>query len=162
MAGSGVALNIVNAKVYTTAKLSTVRAYAGTLTITGSEISSGTESEGWYGVMGLGSATVVVNSGSFYTSGTGNSSTFHIGNSGATMTIYDGWFHSSGRTVSGGNTYINKVTLNGGYYDRIPSIPSAGGSYTYGSGKSMQAIAPAATHLHETTGETYSYGYQVK
>ncbi len=79
-----------------------------------------------------------------------------------TLTIHDGWFHSSGRTVSGGNTYINKVTLNGGYYDRMPSIPSAGGSYTYGSGKSMQAIAPAATHLHETTGETNSYGYQVK
>ena len=58
--------------------------------------------------------------------------------------------------------YISKVTLNGGYYDRQPSIPSAGGSYTYGSGKSMQAIDPAVTHLHETTGQTYSYGYQVK
>ena len=162
MAAASVVLNILNSKVYTTKKLSTLRAYNGTLTITGSEISSGTESEGWYVVLGLGSGIVVVNSGSFYTSGTGNSSTFHIGASGVTMTIHDGWFHSSGRTVSGGNTYINKVTLNGGYYDRMPSIPSAGGSYTYGSGKSMQAIAPAATHLHETTGETYSYGYQVK
>ena len=162
MSAASVVLNILNSKVYTTKKLSTLRAYNGTLTITGSEISSGTESEGWYVILGLGSGIVVVNSGSFYTSGTGNSSAFHIGASGATMTIHDGWFHSNGRTISGGGTYISKVTLNGGYYDRMPSIPSAGGSYTYGSGKSMQAIDPAATHLHATTGETYSYGYQVK
>ena len=162
MAGSGVVLNIVNAKVYTTAKLSTVRAYTGTLTITDSEISSGVESEGWYTLLGLNSATVTIQSGSFFTSGTGNSSSCHIGASGAKITINDGYFHSNGRTVSGGGTYISKVTLNGGYYDRQPSIPSAGGSYTYGSGKSMQAIDPAVTHLHETTGQTYSYGYQVK
>ena len=162
MSASSVVLNILNSKVYTTKKLSTVRVYNGTLTITGSEISSGVESEGWYVILGLNSGTVVVNSGSFYTSGTGNSSTFHIGASGATMTIHDGWFHSNGRTVSGGNTYISRLTLNGGYYDREPSIPSSGGSYTYGSGKSMKAIDPAATHLHETTGQTYSYGYQVK
>lgn len=162
MSAASVVLNILNSKVYTTKKLSVLRAYNGTLTITDSEISSGVESEGWYVVLGLGSGVVVVNSGSFYTSGTSNSSTFHIGASGATMTIHDGWFHSNGRTVSGGSTYINRVTLNGGYYDREPSIPSAGGTYTYGSGKSMQAISPAATHIHETTGQTYSYGYQVK
>ena len=162
MSAASVVLNILNSKVYTTKKLTTVRAYNGTLTVTGSEISSGVESEGWYVVLGLGSSTVVVNSGSFYTSGTGNSSAFHIGASGSTMTIHDGWFHSGGRTVSGGNTYISRVTLNGGYYDRMPSIPSSGGSYTYGNGKSMQAIDPAATHTHETTGQTYQYGYQVK
>lgn len=163
VAASGAILNIINgAKVYTTHKLSTLRAYAGTVTITDAELSSGTQSEGWYVILGVGTSSVTVNSGSLYTSGTGNSSTFHIGASGATMTVNGGYFHSLGRTVSGGNTYISRITLNGGYYDREYSTPSSGGAVTYGSGKSLVALDPAETHLHQTTGETYAYGYVVK
>ena len=163
VSASGAILNIINgAKVYTTHKLTTLRAYAGTVTIADAELSSGTQSEGWYVVLGVGTASVTVNSGSFYTSGTGNSSTFHIGASGATMTVNGGYFHSMGRTVSGGNTYISRITLNGGYYDREYSTPSSGGAVTYGSGKSLVALDPAETHLHQTTGETYAYGYVVK
>lgn len=162
LAASSAMLTINNSKVYTTHKLSTIRAYSGTLTINDSEISSGTESEGWYTILGLNNATVTVNSGSLYTSGTGNSSTFHIGNSAATMTVNGGYFHSLGRTVSGGNTYISRITLNGGYYDREYSTPSSGGAVTYGNGKSLVALDPAVTHLHETTGETYAYGFVVK
>ena len=156
-------LNIVDSKVYSTKKLSVVRAYTGTVTLSGSEITSGTESTGWYGVMALNAAVVVFNSGSIYTSGTGNSSAFHIGYSAATMTVNGGYFASNGdRTISGGGSYINKMTLNGGYYDRQPSTPSAGGSVSYGSGLSMQLLDPAVQHEHETTGKVITYAYQVK
>ena len=153
---------INNSRIYSTGKLSTLRAYNGSTTINDSELSSGTGSEGWYVVLGLNSAIININSGSFYTSGTGNSSACHIGASGATINVKGGWFYSNGRTVSGGNTYISRVTLSGGYYDREPSTPSSGGSVSYGSGKSFKPLASPVTHKHETTGATLSYGYIVE
>ncbi len=152
-------LNFLNAKVYTTAKLSVLRAYNGTTTITGSELSSGTVSEGWYVVVGANTGTVNMVSGSLFTSGIGNSSTFHISASGSTMTVADDncYLYSNGRVVSSGGAYNNNITLNGGYYNKLPSQEPS-----YGAGLSMQAIDPAETHAHATIGETLYYGYQVK
>ncbi|MBR6270394.1 MAG: hypothetical protein IKR30_07505 [Bacteroidales bacterium] len=160
-------LTINNAQVYTTAKLSVLRAYSGTTTINGSELSSGTQSEGWYVIIGANDGMVNMTSGSLYTSGTGNSSTFHISYDNSTMTVADGcYLYSNGRVVSGGQkSYYNRITLNGGFYNKEPSVPTNGtGSSTpsYGAGLYMLAIDPAETNTHNTIGETLEYGYQVK
>lgn len=165
MSSTGGSLTIQDSKVYSTKKLSVLRGETGTITIDNSEISSGTETEGWYTIIAVGSAAITVNSGSFYTSGTGTSSSCHIGNSAGTLTVNDGYFYSNGRTVSAGNkSYYNKITLNGGYYNQLPSVPSSGTGQdhpNYGAGLSMQAITPVA-YTPVTVGSELSYGYQVK
>ena len=165
LASSGGSLDIQDSKVYSTKKLTTLRAYTGDVTIANSELSSGTETEGWYVVVALNTTDVTVSSGSLYTSGIGNSSAFHLGYSGATMTVNGGYFYSNGRTVSAGNkSYYNKMTLNGGYYNQLPSVPSSGTGQdhpNYGDGLSMQAITPVA-YTPITVGSELSYGYQVK
>lgn len=165
MSSTGGSLTIQDSKVYSTMKLSVLRGETGTITIDNSEISSGTETEGWYTIIAVGSAAITVNSGSFYTSGTGTSSSCHIGNSAGTLTVNDGYFYSNGRTVSAGNkSYYNKITLNGGYYNQLPSVPSSGTGQdhpNYGAGLSMQAITPVA-YTPVTVGSELSYGYQVK
>ena len=154
-----------NAKIVATKKLTTVVNYYSTLSVSDTEISSGTESEGWYAFITVCGATTVY-SGSVWTSGTGNSSTCHIADGAGTVTVNGGYFWSNGRAISGGNrSYYANLTLNSCYSNKVPSTPSSGeGSETptYGEGKSCQAISPAATHLHATTGATLEYGYQVK
>ncbi len=154
-----------NAKIIATKKLTTVVNYYSTLSVSGTEISSGTESEGWYAFITVCGATTVY-SGSVWTSGTGNSSTCHIADGAGTVTVNGGYFWSNGRAISGGNqSYYANITLNSCYTNKVPSTPSSGSGSetpTYGEGKSCQAIDPVATHLHATTGQTLEYGYQVK
>ena len=152
-----------NAKIVATKKLTTVVNYYSTLSVSDTEISSGTESEGWYAFITVCGATTVY-SGSVWTSGTGNSSTCHIADSAGSIIVNGGYFWSNGRAISGGNaSYYGNLTLNSCYSNKVPSTPSSGtGAPTYGEGKSCQAISPAATHLHATTGATLEYGYQVK
>lgn len=158
-------LDIQDAKVYSTKKLSTLRAYKGTVTIDNSELSSGTESAGWYTLLALNLSTITVNSGSFYTSGTSNSSSCHIAYNEARVTINDGYFYSNGRTVSAGDkSYYNKMTLNSGYYNQLPSVPSSGTGQdhpNYGAGLSMQAITPTVSFPHSIVSGLVC-GYQVK
>ncbi len=164
MASSGGTLQILDSKIYSTKKLSTLRAYNGTTTIENSELSSGVESTGWYVVLGLNTATVTINSGRFYTSGTDNSSTCHIGHESARITVEDGYFYSEGRAVSSGSkSYYGRMTLNGGYYNKMPSVPSSGeGQDTpnYGTGLTMQSITPVSFPHSTITGK--ECGYQVK
>ena len=62
-------LNITNCVIYSTGSLTGVTVIAGTANISGSEISSGTESTGLVGVCAYNStASVTINSGCFYTS----------------------------------------------------------------------------------------------
>ena len=164
---STASLTITDSRIYSTKKLSVLRAYKGTVTINGtSELSSGTESEGWYVIMSNSTGTVTVNSGSFYTSGTGLASTCHVGSSGAHINVNGGYFYSEGRAVSGGSkSYFLNITLNGGYYNKMPTAPTSdtgSDEPSYGEGLSMQEIDPVETHEHVTTGVTYNYGYQVK
>ena len=164
MESSGGTMDISNSSIYSTQKLSILRAYDGTTTITDSELSSGIDSEGWYVIIGANEAAVTINSGSFYTSGTDKASTCHIAYDAASITVEDGYFYSEGRAVSAGNkSYYEKITLNGGYYNKTPSVPTSGtgqDSPNYGSGLSMQSITPVP-FPHSTITEK-TCGYQVK
>ena len=157
--GSGASLIINNGtKIKTTHKLTAVRAYNGTITVNGGEISSGLESEGWYGLVVANTATAVVNGGSFFTTGTGLASVCHIAASGASVTVNGGYFYSSGRCASTGNSsYGNKMVLKGGYFTGVKSDTVA-----IEEGKAWTALDPKVTHLHETIGQTLEYGYAVK
>ena len=155
-------LNIVGAKIYATKKLTVLSAYYGVVTITDSELCSGTQSTGWYAILSA-LADLTFNSGVSYTSGTGNASTMHLADSGGKITVNGGYFYSGGRSVSAGNSsYIAKVTLNGGYLNKEPATPSGGGSVSYGEGVSLQPLDPAVTHNVEVLGQSLSFGYQVK
>ncbi len=157
--GSGAKLTInEGTKVYTTRKLTTIRVYTGSLIVNGGEICSGTESEGWYGVVAANTGTVVFNGGSSYTTGTGNASACHIAASGVSITLNDGYFYSNGRCVStGGSSYGNKLVRNGGYYNSTNGATNL----ALGEGCSVQELNPAVTRYIETIGQTISYGYQV-
>lgn len=157
--GSGASLMINNGtQINTTKKLTAIRGYTGTVTVNGGEISSGLESEGWYCLVLANTATAVINGGSFYTTGTGNASTCHIAASGASVTVNDGYFYSSGRSASSGNSsYGNKMVLKGGYFTGVKSA-----SVAIEEGKEWVELNPKATHVHETTGATLEYAYQVK
>ena len=157
--GTGAKLTLnEGAKIYTTKKLTAIRVYTGSLIVDGGEISSGTESEGWYGIVGANTGTITVNSGSIYTTGTGNSSACHTSASGVNIALNGGYFHSAGRCVStASKDYGNKLVRNGGYYNSTNGTTNLG----LGEGCSVQTLDPAVTHVHETTGTTLSYGYQV-
>ena len=149
---------LYNAKIIATKKLSAVINYYSTLTITGSEISSGTESTGWYALLTVCGATTV-NSVSSWTSGTGNASTCHIADGEGSVIVNDGYFYSNGRAVSAGNTsYAPNIVLKGGYYNMARSNDAI----TVEEGKTFSTIDPKVTHVHTTTGATLEYGYQVK
>ena len=157
--GSGASLMINNGtQINTTKKLTAIRGYTGTVTVNGGEISSGLESEGWYCLVLANTATAVINGGSFYTTGTGNASTCHIAASGASVTVNDGYFYSTARAASAGNSsYGNKMVLKGGYFTGTKSA-----SVAIEEGKEWVELNPKATHVHETTGATLEYAYQVK
>ncbi len=157
--GTGAKLTLnEGAKIYTTKKLTAVRVYTGSLIVDGGEITSGMESEGWYGIVGANTGTITVNSGSIYTTGTGNASACHISASGVNIALNGGYFHSAGRCVStASKDYGNKLVRNGGYYNSTNGATNLG----LGEGCSVQTLDPAVTHVHETTGTTLSYGYQV-
>ena len=150
--------NITNAKVYSTAKVTVLYAPYATVTVTNSELTSGKDGNGWYVMIANYYGIITVNSGSFYTSGTGYASTLHCGSSNASVTVNGGWFHSGGRAISGYNAACGaKVTLNAAYLNMglTHNVSPA-------AGKSLVTLSPAVTHTHETTGATLSYGYQVK
>lgn len=158
-------LTIIDSKVYSTKHLSTFRGVNGTTTITNSELSSGIEGNGWYVLYAANLATINIVSGSFYTSGTGYSSTCHIGYNRAEINVTSGYFYSNGRAVSSGSKdYYNKLTLNGGYYNKEPSTPLSGTGQdqpNYGAGLSMQAITPTESFPHSIVSGLVC-GYQVK
>ena len=145
-------------KICTTDSLTCIRAYSGTVTINGGEITSGINSAGWYCFVAAGSATAVINGGSFYTSGRGNASTCHISASGASVTVNGGYFYSNGRCASSGSAdYGNKMVLKGGYFTGVKSA-----SVAIEEGKAWTALDPKETHVHETTGATLEYSYVVR
>lgn len=86
------------------------------------------------------------------------------GNTGAgsSIIVKDCWFQSGkGLSTHVDHPEYSKVfTIYGCYssVDFTQYLPDA----VYGTGLSLQAINPPATHLHKTTGLTYEYGYQVK
>jgi hypothetical protein len=157
--GSGAQLTVNNGtKICTTDSLTCVRVYTGSLTVNGGEITSGINSAGWYCVVSANTATTVINGGSFYTSGRGNASTCHIAASGASVTVNGGYFHSAGRCASSGNSeYGAKMVLKGGYFTGVKSA-----SVAIEEGKAWTELDPKVTHVHETTGATLEYAYQVK
>lgn len=170
MNDSSAKLTVTEATIYTTGGLTTISNRAGSLTISDSEISSGTESTGLIAVCnGLANASTTINSGSFYTSSTtANRPVVYTGSSAGSsstagsVTINDGYFYFAGdvRDVRASYSAQNdKITINGGYFAHDLSWTK---DPTYGSGKSLQAIEPAETHTHATTGDELSYGYQVK
>ena len=149
---------LYSAKIIATKKLTAVCNYYSTLTITDSEVSSGTESTGWYAILTVCGATTI-NSVSSWTSGTGNASTCHIADGDGSVIVNDGYFYSSGRAASAGNTsYAPNMVLKGGYYNMARSNDAI----TVEAGKTFSAIDPKVTHVHTTTGATLEYGYQVK
>lgn len=170
MNNSSAKLTVTEATIYTTGGLTTISNRAGSLTISDSEISSGTESTGLIAVCnGLANASTTINSGSFYTSSTtANRPVVYTGSSAGSsstagsVTINDGYFYFAGDTRDVRASYSaqnDKITINAGYFAHDLTWTK---DPTYGSGKSLQAIDPAETHPHATIGETLYYGYQVK
>lgn len=124
-----------------------------------SEFTSGADSQSGYYVL-LCSGPLNITSGSFWTRSNGTSSTaasaLHMLGA-ATVRVEGGWFWAGGtRTISGN---YKGITFSGGYLDKAPTNTSY---VTYAAGKGLQTLDPAAVHRHETLGEDYSYGYQVK
>lgn len=159
--------SLISARIYATGKMTVIRMNnsGASLTIGGeTEISSGTASaQGYYGIVNL-AGNLTINSGSIWTksvtSGTAPSA-LHHGGANANSTVNGGYLYSAGaRTVSAGGTYITKITLAAGYYNQAPSTYSGSG-VTYAPGKILLPADPVETRLHETTGETLSYGYTV-
>lgn len=171
MNNSQAKLTVTGATIYTTRGLTTISNRAGSLTISDSEISSGTESTGLIAVCnGLENASTTINSGSFYTSSaTAGRPVVYTGssaNSGSlaagSVTINDGYFYFAGDTRdvrASWSAQNDKITINGGYFAHDLTWTK---DPTYGSGKSLQPIEPAETHTHATISQTLSYGYQVK
>lgn len=164
-------------KIYSTASVAAITNRAGTLTIADSEVSSGTVSAGLPAVCNGGtSATTTINSGSFFTSATSravvvNAAGLAKTTSAGSVIINDGYFYaSSNAIVLKGNyagsdvDHMPKIIVNGGYFNKSTVWTSSSTNYppTYGEGKSEQTVSPAATHTHETMGQTYEYRYQVK
>ena len=156
--------NITDAKVYSTGKVTVLFVPYATVTVTNSELTSGKDAAGWYVMIANYYGNITVNSGSFYTSGTGYASTLHCASANASITVNGGWFYSTGRRISAASSDAGaKMTLNGGYLsDYVTSGTYADNTTAiFGAGKSIQSISPVS-HTHETTGGTLSYTYQVK
>ena len=113
-------LNITDAQIVATKKVTTLSLVKGKTTITNSELSSGTTSAGYYAIVANFNSTnnaLVINSGSFYSSGTGNPSALHSCSTSNRITIQDGYFYGNGRVISGSS---GKITMNGGYFSHAP------------------------------------------
>ncbi len=162
-------------KIIATGQVPGVSNRAGTLTITDSEVSSGTVTAGNPAICNGGtSASTTINSGSFFTSATGrsvvvNAAGLASATKAGTITINDGYFYASDAALVLKGNYANNdhmahIVVNGGYFSKTTVWTSSSKQYppTYGEGKSEQTLEPKATHTHATTGETYEYGFQVK
>jgi hypothetical protein len=156
------------ARIYATKDLAGLANRGGTVTITDSEISSGTESAGVPAITTAGtSATTTINSGSFFSSATSRAvlvSAAGLAKDAAAghTEINGGYFYASGGAVAIKGNYssgdhMSKITINGGYFST--TTVWSGKSPTYGSGKSEQDCS--VTHTHATTGETYTYTFKV-
>lgn len=158
-----------------------VNSSTSSLTVTDSEISActnGTSTDGIaicnYANYTSRTATLIINSGSFYTNSPSQTKpvVYQMGALGTT-TINGGYFYNESngsgtipsvciRANNGANFAL--FTVNGGFYNRIlPYVYNANTfSPTYGIGKSLVDITNnPERHEHHTTGQTYSYGYKV-
>lgn len=165
-------INITGAVVYSTAGVTTIQNSAGTLTITDSEISSGTLSTGLVTVgNGGANAKTTINSGSFFTSAT-NRSVIYAGSGLASstvagpITINGGYFYAPNgarcfRGAYAGTNHYPKLTLNAAYYNLTECWTNSGKDYhaTIADGKSEQSCS--VVHRHETTSQDYTYTFKV-
>ena len=162
-------------KIIATGQVPGVSNRAGTVTITDSEVSSGTVSAGNPAICNGGtSASTTINSGSFFTSATSRSVVVNAaGLASATkagnIVINGGYFYASDAAIMLKGNYANNdhmahIFVNGGYFNKTTVWTSSSKQYppTYGDGLSEHTVDPAETHLHESTGQTYQYGFQVK
>ena len=157
-------MTIQDATIYTTKDLTTISNRAGSLTISTSEISSGTTSNGLVAVAnGFTDASTVINSGSFWTSYTTTGTTYRpavYNGAGATsaskeigtVTINDGYFYTvQPRDVRSSYSANNgKIKINGGYFAHSTEWTQ---NPTYGAG--LEEI-----DLGEDTSEQGSYDHQ--
>lgn len=157
-------MNISGSRIITTNQVTGVAFKKGRITITNSEITSGQTSPGNYVIVcnfGSSDCWLVINSGSFYTSTTGSlPSTLHRASKNGTITVNDGYFFSNARVVSKGSSVTTanaKFNIKGGYYSKSPE-----GDLNITYTGSLKSLDPKATHVHQTTGKTLEYSYQVK
>ena len=156
------------ARIYASNELAGLANRGGTVTITDSEISSGTVSAGAPAITTAGTTAITtINSGSFFSSATSRAVLVSGGGlakttaAGATV-INGGYFYASaGAKVLKGNytggDHMTKITINGGFFNK--TTVWSGENPTYGTGKSEQSCSE--THTHATTGETYTYTFKV-
>ena len=148
-------LNITDAQIVATKKVTALSLVKGKTTITNSEISSGTTSAGYYAIVANLNSTssfLLINSGSFYSSGTGNPSALHSCSSYNRITIEDGYFYGNGRVVSG---TTGVITAKGGYYSHAPEATVI----SYPDGKGLADCSE--TYIPATVGTELTYVKQV-
>ena len=175
MNNSNSTLNVEGCKIYTTGNVAAVSNRAGTLTISDSEVTSGTTSAGHPALCNGGtSAITTVNSGSFVSTATSrgvvvNAAGLASSTKAGSLTINGGYFYATGAAVIMKGNYANDdhmahIFVNGGYFSKTTVWTNGSKQYppTYGEGKSEQTVDPKATYTHATTGQTYEYGFQVK
>lgn len=155
-------LNIDDARLVATNSVTGLSVYAGTITITDSEISSGTESEGNYAIVSNfvsdhSSSTLTINSGSFYTSASSGTlpSALHRSSSYGTITIKSGYYYGDGRVVSKGGSVSGGFTVSGGYFSHDPEAKS---NFDTGA-KTLKDCD--VNHVHATTGDNLHYSKKV-
>lgn len=163
-------ININNSKVYSTSYLKPLHVSYGTMTITDSEVTSGSEENGGYMCVDVatgGSLTVTASSfigynrksnGAMY--GCIHSRTANTG-AGSSIVINSGWFYSGkALSVSDGYPSYSKVfTIHDGYFSNDFTAGNVMPEVVYDAGESLQSITPVS---HNHGGQEYNYGYQVK
>ncbi|MBR4213602.1 MAG: hypothetical protein IKR82_06590 [Bacteroidales bacterium] len=157
-------LIITDCILYSTGMLTGVSNAAGTLTITDTEITSGSESDGLVGVFtgGSNANTTLTNCRVYTTSTTASRGIFYIGTSesAGTLSVNGGYYYGKifGRGYTS-STQLPHLTISSGYFNVEPKS----GTYypTFATGTSVQNVDPAVTQLNSVTKKTLSYNYKV-
>ena len=167
MNNSGSTLVIDDCKIYSTGSVTAVSNRSGTLTISNSEVTSGTSAAGLVGIYNGGSsATTVVNNCSVVTTSTTDSRGVFYNGSGAsacgTIEINGGYYYGNnfGRSYSTSDAgQFAKITVNSGYSNNEFKYAAKNYPVTIPAGKSQQECS--VKHTHATTGVEYTYTYKV-
>lgn len=174
-------MSITDSFIEATGAVTALLNNGGAMTVYNSEVSActnGTSTDGIaicnYANISSLNATLIINSGSFYTKSPTQTKPviYHYGSLGTT-TINSGYFYNESNGNSAiciraniGNNFSN-ITVNGGLFNINLPYVYKGNTYhpTYGTNKQVIDLGSNAEdqepHKHNTTGQTYYYRYKV-